>query len=367
MSHFRFMNARLPDPAYTKAAIVERLDMHLRKLKAVKKGQIRPLKTDGEIDELKWLDQLDDVRLSMNDRHKIDRRATVISQRHAAATGLSHLKAEDTKKLDVLRHGVRLSLVASEHQADEVASALHEEFPWMGPATETLWHAMRRSVRAGEPGLCVPPMLLDGPPGIGKSAWARALGELIGSPTMVYEATNENASFGLVGSQRGWGNANPGRLISSVLQHRFGNPVVVIDELDKSGRVTSIKGQTYALTDALLPLLEPSSAKGWTCPYFEVKFDMSFVIWVLTSNDHRRLPEPLLSRCPPIRLRELAINDLIIFAQRQGLRRGLSVMAVEVIVEALRRGAQPGHMSLRTVGRMIDKAVSLQNRGSFLH
>lgn len=86
---------------------------------------------------------------------------------------------------------------------------------------------------------------------------------------------------------------------------------------------------------------------------------MSFVIWVLTCNDHRRLPEPLLSRCPPIRLRELAINDLITFAQRQGLRRGLSAIAVEVIVEALRQGGQPGHVSMRTVGRMIDKAVSL--------
>lgn len=103
----------------------------------------------------------------------------------------------------------------------------------MGLATETLWHAKRRSVRAGDPELCLPPMLLDGPPGIGNSAWARALGELIGAPTTVYEATNENASFGLVGSQRGRGNAKPGRLISSVLQNQVGNPVVVIDEILK--------------------------------------------------------------------------------------------------------------------------------------
>ena len=53
--------------------------------------------------------------------------------------------------------------------------------------------------------------------------WARHLGTMLSVPTMVFEATTENASFGLVGSQRGWGNATPGRLINTILQHRIGN------------------------------------------------------------------------------------------------------------------------------------------------
>ena len=61
---------------------------------------------------------------------------------------------------------------------------------------------------------------------------------MLSVPTMVFEATTENASFGLVGSQRGWGNATPGRLINTILQHRIGNPVVVLDEVEKSGRAT---------------------------------------------------------------------------------------------------------------------------------
>lgn len=367
MQTFRFINARFPDPSFSKDRITDRLRAHRRSLLAVKKEWERPLKADGTPDEDGWRDLLENIHLTPRDRSKIERRAEAISQCHAEATGLSHLRKEDAKKLEVLRQGVRLAQVTSEHHADELAAALHAEFPWMAPATEAVWHAMRRSVRSGDPGLRLPPMLLDGPPGIGKSAWARALGNLINTPTMVYEATNESASFGLVGSQRSWGNSNPGRLITAILAHRVGNPVVVVDEVEKSGRAESAKGHAYSLTDALLPLLEPLSAANWSCPYFEVAFDMSYVIWVMTSNNHRRLPEPLLSRCPPIRLRALSTADLTAFALCHGRRKGLSGLSVEVLVDTLQQTGKTADVSVRTVLRMLEKAAALEQQDRRLH
>ena len=61
------------------------------------------------------------------------------------------------ERLEALRDGVRLAAIPTEHHADELAAALHAEFPWMAPATEAVWQAMRRSVRCGEPGLRLPP------------------------------------------------------------------------------------------------------------------------------------------------------------------------------------------------------------------
>lgn len=77
---------------------------------------------------------------------------------------------------------------------------------------------------------------------------------------------------------------------------------MIVDEVEKAGQACSTKGHAFGLAEALLPLLEPLTARRWSCPYYQVKFDMSWVIWVMTSNDCRLLPEPLLSRCPPIRL-----------------------------------------------------------------
>lgn len=232
----------------------------------------------------------------------------------------------------------------------------------MAPATEVVWHAARRSWREGAPGLRIPPLLLDGPPGIGKSYWARRLGALLSTATAVIEATSENASFGIVGSRRGCGGYHPGRLIETVLQTRIANPVMVVDGVEKAGTAVSMKGYAFGLAEALLPLLEPLTAARWSCPYYQVKFDMSWIIWVLTSNDCRLLPEPLLSRCPPIRLRHLTTAELTGFVLREGKKRNLSETAIEVICEVLAHPSLQCHQpSLRIATRMLQRAAPRRN------
>ena len=148
---------------------------------------------------------------------------------------------------------------------------------------------------------------------------------------------------------------------------RVANPVMVVDEVEKAGTATSIKGHTFGLAEGLLPLLEPLTAKRWSCPYYQVRFDMSWVIWVLTSNDFRKLPGPLLSRCPPIRLQELTHAEVVGFARRQGRRRGLSEVSIVAITEVLAHPAnRHRQLSLRTVNRMLDRAATLE-AGSIQH
>ncbi len=169
----------------------------------------------------------------------------------------------------------------------------------------------------------LPPILLDAPPGIGKSHWARHLRALLSVPAMVLEAITENAPFCLVGSQRAWGNSVPGRLINTIRQHRVGNPVVVVYEVEKVGRAISTKGQSFNLAESLFSLLEPTRASAWICPFYEVKFDMG---WVDPGADLEQLSvvaEPLPSRCPPIRLRELTLEDLTGFVRLGGARCAL--------------------------------------------
>lgn len=352
-----------PDPNLTEKTIERHLRQHLVRLIAPKIGMEPPLNADGTIDKARHEEMLESIDLPYEKTKRLRERAARIVQRQAAKSPLSRLKTDDRKRIMSLRDGVELIGIPNEHRADELAAALHAEFPWMGPATEVVWHAMRQSVQRGDVGLRLPPILLDGPPGIGKSHWARWLGTLIGVPGMVYDAATENASFGLVGSQRGWSNAAPGRLVNLILTERVANPVVVVDEVDKAGTAQSDKGRSFDLTAALLPLLEPLSAKNWTCPYFELPFDMGWIIWVLTSNDWRRLPDPLLSRCPPIRLGPPTLEHLVNFGACEGAQRGLTPEAIDAIRVALEWAErQDRPPTLRTVLRLLDRAEQMQQR-----
>ncbi|PRZ45306.1 AAA family ATPase [Tritonibacter scottomollicae] len=358
MTKIKFIDAHFSDPDENEFALKRRFEWHLRKLRALQDGVSPKVPRDFE-DELRWNEDLIAVHLSEKDRNKVLRRARRVMGARAKASGLSHLRSDDRRALEVFRGGAELVGIASEHRADEIAAAIHAEMPWMAAATDFLWKAMRRSVRAGEPGFRLPPVLLDGPPGGGKSVWSRELGRHLGVPRCGIEGTAEQASFVVNGSQRGWGSAFPGRPLQAIVQSLCANPIVVIDEIEKAGRPTSTKGQAYGLADGLLPLLERSSAVAWKCPYYQVGFDMSWISWVLTSNSLRTLPAPFLSRLDILRLVGPGKSDLISFAEREAARRGLSDAALGAICEVIDQIAQAHELNLRHVSRMLSRAEAM--------
>lgn len=361
-SRFPILLVDFPRPNRERQALRERLTAHHRRLRARSIGLEAPMNERGMVDLAAWEDLIARIQLYPDEEMRIERRAANLARRELERDGLRHLKPADRKRIEGLQGGARLVALKTEHQADELAAQLHAEFPWMAPATEQVWHGMRASVREGLPGLRLRPLLLHGPPGIGKSVWARRLAELIQTPSMTYEAAAESASFGLVGSQRAWSNSTPGRLVSMIVEHRVANPIVIVDEVEKAGGAAGSSGRSYDLTAAMLSLVEPATAQKWSCPFYEVPFDLSWVIWVMTSNNWRHLPEPLLSRCPPIRLPNLTIRDLEGFARREGARRGLSAHAIEAITEVLGQHSEHAkRLSLRSVIRSLELAAALEN------
>ena len=173
------------------------------------------------------------VSLTTADSKKIRRRAPMLVQRRNAMSGLAHLKPEEIKRLSVLKNGTRLTSPGNEAWADELAAALHAEMPWMGPCTEAAWHALRRSSHRADASLRLPPMILNGPAGIGKSVWARRLADLCAVPACVVEVGSGSAGFRIAGLERGWSSAGPGRPLETILQTGIANPIMIVDEICK--------------------------------------------------------------------------------------------------------------------------------------
>ncbi|MEI4473242.1 AAA family ATPase [Frigidibacter sp. MR17.24] len=366
MTRIPFVASRYPDPRYNEFALRNRFRAFAVRLEARKNPQRQEADPNGKPVSLSVHDIVDKPSVPYEVGVRINRRSKCLAAQHVAARPIAQLKEDDRELIERVRDGVALVRIESEDHADRIAAAVHEEFPWMAPATVALWHAMRRSVRDGDPGFRLPPLVLDGPPGIGKSAWARFVAEQLRVPTIAIDASGEGAGWGVAGLQKGWSSAMPGRPLTAIIEHQIGNPCVIIDEIEKPGVDRNAKGESYSLTSALLPLLEPLSAKAWNCPYFRVPLDMSWISWIMTSNDQRRLPAPLRSRCTILSLRQLTLPELTGFVRRQQHRQGLSNGAIEAVVAALEtapgRTASP---SLRTAIRLLSLAEDQDNRPRF--
>ena len=140
-------------------------------------------------------------------------------------------------------------------------------------------------------GLEVTPMLLLGQPGIGKTHFARQLAELIGTGMSLVAMGSLTAGWLLSGSASQWKGARPGKVFESLVDGRYANPVIVIDEIDKAA-----SDAQYDPLGSLYSLLEHDTASSFVDEFAEVPIDASQVLWIMTANDARAIPNPILNR-----------------------------------------------------------------------
>jgi hypothetical protein len=300
------------------------------------------------------------------DEERIRARVEKLFSRRAAASGTSHLSKAEIARLQAAWGDIPVAVAKSEAWADEVAAKLHQESPWLASATEVLWHSLRRSARLGAP-IKISPLIINGPPGVGKTRLAKRFAELVSVPSVALDASTGSPGFSIVGLERGWGSAQPGRPVEMILEGRIANGIVVVDEICKAKSAESKKGTAFSFYDALLSLLEPESARRWECPFFRVSFDMSHLSWIFTSNDVDLVQPTVKSRCAVVNVRALTPLELQDFAIRRGREMSLSDPSIEAIIVALMHASDrlERHLSLRDVSRMLARAQDLESRPIF--
>ncbi len=136
-----------------------------------------------------------------------------------------------------------------------------------------------------------PPIVLLGEPGLGKTLFVSEVAKLMALPFFEISLSTVSALFALTGSNIQWAEGSVGFVASSLSNSKFANPIILIDEIDKTGG-----GDKYNPLNAFYSLLEPHSAKHFKDEALEFEIDASRVIWIATANDKRMIPDPILSR-----------------------------------------------------------------------
>jgi len=167
---------------------------------------------------------------------------------------------------------------------------LYEELPNFHEALDDLKRQIALCQDSGD-ALELTPMLLLGPPGVGKTHFARAVAQLLGTGMGFVSMSSLTAGWVLSGASSQWKGARPGKVFETLVDGAYANPVMVVDEIDKA------RGEhAYDPLGALYSLLEHDTAGAFTDEFAEVPIDASQVIWVATANEERAIPEPLLNR-----------------------------------------------------------------------
>ena len=130
----------------------------------------------------------------------------------------------------------------------------------------------------------LPPMMLFGPPGVGKTHFCEALASVLHVPVRRHPMDQAETSSALLGSDLSWGNTRYGLVFELLALGDHANPVVILDELDKAGRTYSSSGTLTSPTSVLHSLLEPVSALRVRDISVDIELDASLITWIATAN-----------------------------------------------------------------------------------